>query len=137
MLDHENTLIDHRFGWMLATQALLFAALGAFWDKDTFVQVTIATVGVASTLSIWRGLWLANTSIGNLVTDWETFEKGHKQEAKDLPPLFGLERMSSRGAQLFFPWIAVPFVILVAWGAVLVRVLDPFDWWSDSVQALV
>jgi len=95
-----------------------FAAIGVFWGKDLFVEVTISLVGFVSSLSVWYSLILANRALWNLVDDWQSYEKKHNTQ--DLPPIFGLKR---NWPQFCYPWVLVPPVISAAWIAVLFRIL--------------
>lgn len=117
MLDHENTLINSRYTWMLATQSLLFAALGTFWLKDLLVEVMLCGVGMASTSSVGYSLYSANRSVRNLIEDWENYCNGNPA-AKNLPRIYGLR---NKWPEWPYPWKAFPPVLLVAWIVLLIR----------------
>jgi len=117
MLAHENNLVNNRYTWMLATQSLLFGALGVFWDKDIVVELVICSVGLCSTCSVFYALYLANRSIWNLVKDWESYCESNK-DACELPPIYGLRW---EWPQWPCPWLFVPPVVIVAWLVILIR----------------
>jgi len=114
MLDHENTLVNNRYTWMLATQSLLFAALGVFWGKELFVEIVICIVGLVSTISVGYSLFLANRAIVNLFEHWNEYSKG--KGTSQLPPMYGLMK---KWPQFGFPWLIVPPIVALAWLAII------------------
>lgn len=50
-LDKEDDLINNRINWLMASQALLFAALQ--FRNDVIIMKTVAWVGVLSSSVIW------------------------------------------------------------------------------------
>ena len=114
MLDHENTLVNNRYTWMLASQSLLFAALGVFWGKELFVEIIICIVGLVSTISVGYSLYLADRAIRNLLCDWRKYSKG--KNVSQLPPMYGLTK---KWSPFGFPWLIVPPTVALAWLAII------------------
>ena len=114
MLDHENTLVNNRYTWMLASQSLLFTALGVFWVKELFVEITICIVGLVSTISVGYSLYLANRAIWNLVDDWTNYS--NRKNVSQLPPIYGLRK---KWSPFGFPWLIVPPTVALAWLAII------------------
>jgi hypothetical protein len=65
---------------MLTEQALLFTALGVFWDKNIYIGFLIFVIGFFSSISIGYSLYLANESIGQLIDHWIDYKKNLELE---------------------------------------------------------
>ena len=118
LIKHENELISHRLGWLMASQSLLYVALAFFWHKEFEGVIIIALVGIFSCLSFGFSLRLADDAIKQIREKYsEKFEDKDKGE-EDYPPVIGYEggKYSFLLPWLFLPWLhAIAWASLVAW----------------------
>jgi hypothetical protein len=69
MIDSENVLVNHRVGWLITLQGLLFAALGVSWDKPTAVALVyiLCSLGIGTAITILLALVGATKAQAKLV----------------------------------------------------------------------
>ena len=118
MINHEDTLINHRYTWMLVTQALLFAALGVFWpEKALLMKVIICIIGLLTCVSIGHSLRLSHRACTNLKKHWDD---NNNNPNRDFPPILGLK---DKHIQWLLPWKLLPPTIGVAWLIILAAII--------------
>jgi hypothetical protein len=142
LIMNESERVNERIGWLLQTQALLFAALAFAWDSAPKLSYILAAVGMATALSFGSVLHIGSGAIGNLVK-W--FEHRVPADQRDNRLVIGRDWIrehtppARRGrtrvvfGQLGFfrsllflavPWKALPVVFMLAWvGVILTRSL--------------
>ena len=70
MIEHENTLLNHRMTWMWTTQALLVTAAGIMWRYHHLLVQLICFFGFVSCVSVGLSLRSALRAIDSLLADW-------------------------------------------------------------------
>ncbi len=137
MIQHEDTLINHRLTWFLVFQGFLFTALGIVWQgvfsngikPDLFligITVMIAIVGSLSALATKQGV---NSAVEAILKLHEKWDKYQKQEV--IAPVIGLiletegsEKLKSRKfltpwkfipSMMFFWWIVVGLIVIIVY----------------------
>ena len=116
MIQHENTLRNNRFTWMITFQTLLFAALAFAWDKTggkklatvfCFFGIVVSGfsyVGLAATTSVVYYLWKW----------WYDYCQVYNV------PLLGLDKFMDRPELRYFfsPWNFITLTFLMGWCAI-------------------
>jgi hypothetical protein len=117
MIKHEGSLTGNRITAFLATQALLFSAIGVVWEKaghDTFVLIICAAGALVGTISAIL-INFGNRATVRLADWWEQFSPDDTG-----PGVIGLRPRKVAGL-----WVAIPTLAVVAW--VLVWMSVPKD----------
>ena len=117
LIKHENELISHRLGWLMATQSLLYVALAFFWSQGFEGVIIIALVGIFSCLSFGFALSFADKAIKQIRGKYtkELSKKGKDEE--DYPPVIGYEGASY---PFLLPWNFLPWLHAIAWATLVV-----------------
>lgn len=102
MIEHENLLRDQRINWLIASQGLLIAALALFWDKENFLAIALAVVGLLFSISIGTSLFSNTLAIRKLAAAWENKCKS----AYDGPDVIALRSrdIMFRVIRWLYPW---------------------------------
>ncbi len=120
MIQHENILINHRLGWMLAFQGFLLGTLTLVFKNADFHQVLqysvfsimIIFLGILSCVSVGYSLHFAAIAIERLENKWNNFSS---QEILDnIPPIIGFCNRNETQNWLF-PWYFLPSVMGLLW----------------------
>ncbi len=111
MIQHENTLLNTRMGWMWALQGLLFSSMSFLWPIHNALVVLVAIVGLLSTISIGYSCVRASKSVRELLRISKEFKKT-TAKAYELPPTIGAR---TKGVQWLLPWKFLTFVFGAAW----------------------
>jgi len=104
MIQHENTLLNARMGWMWALQGFLFGAIGFLWEIHWIPILIIALVGFLSSISIGYSCIRASNAIGSLLDIARDF-KEENASYYILPPTLGAR---TKGIQWLLPWKFLP-----------------------------
>ncbi|MCE1253507.1 MAG: hypothetical protein LWX83_08170 [Anaerolineae bacterium] len=116
MIQHENTLLNARMGWMWALQGLLFSAMAFLWDIHLIPLLIIAAVGIISSVSIGYSCVRASNAIKSLLEMVKKF-KDENASFYELPPTLGAR---AKGAQWLLPWKLLPWVFSLAWSGIII-----------------
>jgi hypothetical protein len=115
MIKHEDDLTNQRMSWFLTIEGLLFAALSFGWDKNRWlVSGVLAPAGFAVCLSCRFSLVLGPTTVGKLVSKWDTELMPRSYHGVDV---VGMRVNVSRMRQFLWPWNSVPLALALAWVA--------------------
>jgi len=148
-LEHENTLLNQRFTWLLLSQGFLFTAAGAIYksyadiltakpsqglasesivllNQHEAVILLIAVLAVAVCIFLWRGMYAAHRQHDRLTAWWRDQFDGSEQPEKRHPWISGSE--PNLGISLHYH--ALPLVFGFAWIVIIFigafRFLYPF-----------
>ncbi len=91
LIKHENELVNHRLGWLMTTQSLLYVALGVVWKQGVGSVIIIALVGILSCLSFGYALKFADKAIAQILETYRKKLREEGKEEKDYPPVIGYE----------------------------------------------
>lgn len=117
---HEAELLNHRMGWLVQTQGLLFAALAFSWDKESRLSILLAVLGIASSISLGLATSLVSKASKSIYEWWESLAS-EEERAKFL--VVGLWGPSKSIKRLLRPWRALPIIFAVAWiGVIILRI---------------
>jgi|SRR5689334_6706485 len=133
-IEHENTLTNNRFTWLLSSQAFLFAAFALMFQASTkndvvdtlrpfykYVFAVFALTGILAALFLSLGLLAAQHQHDALVQWWN--DHTNEQTRKNLhPPICG--HIPRFGFNLPYP--TFPIVFVFAWLICLFIALQ--DW---------
>jgi hypothetical protein len=112
MIEHENTLLNHRMTWMGTLQGLLVAATGFMWEIDDLLVLLICVFGFCSSVSIGISFKSALRAIKRLLEDWD--DRKSKNPYYDGPDVIGSPRIKSFRSKLN-PWNILPWLIALVW----------------------
>jgi hypothetical protein len=117
MIEHENVLRDQRLNWLIASQGLLIAALGFSWDKDKYLVVSLALIGLLLSISIGANLFCNVLAIRSLASKWNQ----RCQPDYDGPGVVGIrsEEITPRFITKLYPWNVLPISLSAFWIFVL------------------
>ena len=116
MIQHENTLLNARMGWMWALQGLLFSAMSFLWEIHWAPVLLIAIVGLLSSISIGYSCVRASNAVGELLKIAKEFKNAQAAQY-ELPPTLGAR---SKGMQWLLPWKFLTWVFGVAWVFIII-----------------
>lgn len=118
MVDTENTLVNHRMGWLTTLQGLLFASLGVAWDKPTASALLpiLCGLGIGTAVTILLSLIGASRAQAQLIAWWDI----HRPESYVGPDIVGLRPASSKLGVLLDPWNWLAAMFVAAWLAVII-----------------
>lgn len=113
MVEHENSMRDQRVNWLIASQGLLISGLGFAWDKDKYLVISIAVVGICFCVSIGANLFCNTLAIRKLAASW-------KQRCKpnyDGPAITALRSIDivPKIITKLYPWNVLPFSLSGFW----------------------
>jgi hypothetical protein len=121
MIKHENDLVNHRLGWLMHGQTLLFGALAFAWEKAPMpLKLLFPVLGIALALSVWRAMVASRKALEELRTEWQ---RCRPKDAIDVI-VIGFCRKSS--TDFLFPWRIMPIIFASAWSSVAVI------WWFSG-----
>ena len=118
-LDKEDKLIDQRLTWLLASQSILFGAIGL--SNPRVAEITLAVVplvGIGTAVLIGASVRAAQTSFQNYRNTLLTVCSPEEDKERAFPQL----HRNPTNIRLGFLTIALPGVFLAAW--ILVVVLN-------------
>jgi len=103
---HEDDLVNHRTGWFVSTQGLLFASLAFAWEGAPQIVLPFAVLGLLLSLS---ALWAAQCSN-------RAFYRAELQspEAPGYSILQSHPRLAFLGVWAL-PWNSFPFFFIFTW----------------------
>ena len=141
-IEHENTLTNNRFTWLLSSQAFLFAAFALIFEASTkndvvdalrpfykYLLAVFALTGILVALFLSLGLLAAQHQHDALVRWWN--EHTNKQTRKSRhPPICG--HIPRFGLNLPYP--TFPIVFVFAWLICLFISLQ--DWIAPYANGL-
>ncbi|WP_250517221.1 hypothetical protein [Caballeronia sp. INDeC2] len=161
VIEHENTLVNHRLTWLLGSQTVFFAAL-AFtlkdWDATAvalprllfWLSFVVVVIGSSTALLVWRGLSHAQEHIARVDRWWYAddrakvkmfidrkdtrFDRTERQlRSKDRLPLHPpLQHQTDRRLDSIFNPYNIPACFLLIWAAIL-GFLCTAHWWGSVV----
>ncbi len=112
MIEHENTLLNHRMTWMWTLQGLLVAAAGVMWGFHSFLVLLICVFGFCSSISVGVSLQSALRAIDSLLSDWTN------RVSRD-PNYNGPRVIGSPGVRPIIsklqPWNSLPWLMALIW----------------------
>ena len=111
MIEHENTLLNHRMTWMWTLQGLLVAATGIMWGFHHLLVLLICFFGFVSCVSLGTSLQSALRAIDSLLKDWETRSAGGPYDG---PRVIGFSEVKSVLSKLY-PWNMLPWLMAIVW----------------------
>lgn len=117
MIEHENLLRDQRLHWLIASQGLLIAALGFSWNKDKYLVMSLAIVGLLFCVSIGANLLCNTLAIRKLAGIW----KERCKPDYDGPGVIALRSNEITPCFItkLYPWNVLPISLLAFWVFVL------------------
>jgi len=116
LIRHENDLVNQRIGWLLQTQALLFAALAFAWEKAPPLSYILATVGISTAASIWCAIGLYHPAVERLKRHWnDNVAPSHQKNRV----IIGMPDPPEKLVVLMLPWTALPLIFIGVWLCVL------------------
>lgn len=148
LIEHENTLINHRLGWLLSSQAFLFTAFTLVfnvWKNNTanignqplYLLSIISTVGILICLSIQRGLNAAEEQLRALDKWWyregderlgykiwtnrQERASAEKSRIAKHPPIQGFIRYVWWDRWLTYS--VVPTLFMIAWTLIIILIV--------------
>lgn len=117
MIQHENTLMNHRMTWMLVFQGFLFTSLGLSWSQTALLHILVSVIGGLSCLSFGYSLHCARCAI-------EKLEQSAKEFGHPFPIGWGIKEARF---QFLLPWILLPRAIGIVWVIICVHVAFGFS----------
>jgi len=121
-IQHEDTLLGQRLGWLLTSQGFFFVAVGLIINAPqsaykTSVVATIGVLGISISLLTLQGVINASRAIGEAVDWWLTMTAHPDTDTSVTPPVIGRPRWysDSRASS----W-GTPIVTLIIWVVILV-----------------
>lgn len=122
LTEHEAELLNHRMGWLVQTQGLLFASLAFAWDKSAPLVVLLAGLGIATAISIGVVTSWVSQAAGSIY-NWWTENVPEEERARRL--VIGLWAPSRGVIRMLRPWRALPLIFVIAWtGVIVLRLLE-------------
>ena len=122
MIEHENTLLNHRMTWMWTLQGLLVAAAGVMWEIHNLVVLLICIFGFCSCISVGVSLQSALRAIESLLKDWEDRASGDPNY--DGPRVIGSPGVRPLLSKLH-PWNSLPWLMTVVWVLLAIAKFTP------------
>lgn len=116
-LDKEDKLIDQRLTWLLASQSILFGAIGL--SDPTIAKITLMVlplVGIGSAFLIGVSVWAALASSQNYRRELLHLCPAAQDQERAFPQL---HRNLTHVRLGFLSPIALPVVFLLAWALVI------------------
>ena len=119
-IDKEDSLIDQRLNWMLASQTLLFGALGISSQQIAgLMYLIIPIVGIGLSIFVGLSLWAAVSSLQHYRKNLKEVCPQEYDPKKHFPQLHRKPKNVSHG--LVSPK-ALPGLFLLAWISILIWV---------------
>ena len=125
MIEHENSLMNNRIGWMLAFNGFLFTAISisisqkASGNSLIFINVIISVVGIVTAVSTFIALKISMKAIHRLKTKWllETPKPPGFQEIG----VMGYEvPQKYKWILILVPWFIFPILMASVWLIILI-----------------
>ena len=127
ILRHENEVTNHRLTWLIATQAIMFAASAEFLKSYLFPTIVICLVGILTTWSFAYALISSFESRQHMRKLWQMRLKDNDLSTENFPPLDGAYSGNDSKVWLL-PWFFVPKLRLAAWVLLLIYALFFRSW---------
>jgi len=122
LIQHENTITNHRLMWMLIVEGILFAGAASFWKIHWAPFVIIAGLGIVTAVSVYHALWLSGRARGHLRKLYEEKMEGHPELIQEIPPVVG-DIPGLVTLPWANPWNLIPWAIVVAWILLVISAL--------------
>ena len=120
-IDKEDNLMDQRLNWMIASQSLLFGALGVSHQKIAgLMYLVIPIVGIGTSILVGISVWGAVASLKQYRDNLEEACPQECDKEKHFPQLHREPKNLCRG--LVSPKI-LPWLFLGAWIVIIIWVL--------------
>ncbi len=122
LIQHEDNVLNSRFGWFGTMQGFLLGALAFAWDKHPSALVyVLAAVGTVVAMSTLYATTTAVQTMKELTFWWDA----HRPAAYEGPDVIG-HRVTRWRFRLLRPSIALPVTVAIAWLSVtLAKALGP------------
>jgi hypothetical protein len=114
MIVHESNLMNQRLTWMMQMNGFLFAALAFAWRDSTQLVPVLAALGITTSLSIMRSLYIAHSVCNALADQWEK----NKHSEYQGPGVIGHQTKKMLWSWTL-PWFSLPFLLALSWVVVL------------------
>jgi hypothetical protein len=111
-MQFEHELINRRLTWLLASEAILFAAYGAALEKQASFLKIVAIVGLAASAAVLAGIV---ASLLAKVFTWLDYRRG-PEPGRSREPFWVRTWITCIG---FVPDLALPVVFAWAWWKLL------------------
>jgi len=112
LIKHENELVNHRLGWLMTAQALLYTALSLIWKSGFNEVLVIGLVGILSSLTFGYSLKFSDKAIGRLLSIYREQLKNKSKKEENYAPVIGYE---GKTTLIFLPWNFMPWLLVAAW----------------------
>ena len=112
MIEHENSLMNHRMTWMWTSQGLLVTATGIMWEIHIFLILLVCLFGFCSSISLGISCNSALRAIKSLRIDWGERKKEDPEYRG--PRVIGSPEMRPFISKLF-PWNFLPWLMALIW----------------------
>ena len=112
MIEHENTLLNHRMTWMWTLQGLLVAATGVMWNIHFSLVLLICVFGFCSSISVGVSLRSALRAISSLLKDWG--DRVSSDSEYNGPRVIGSPAIR-RYITVLHPWNFLPWLMAIVW----------------------
>jgi hypothetical protein len=114
MIYHEGELLNHRVGWLVTLQGLLFAALGFAWKDAKELVYVISALGILISVSSFSVFILGHRATKTILNEW----RDHKPINYNGPDVVGY-RSGATFVRFLRPWYFLPTIFFVAWVSVM------------------
>lgn len=116
MIKHEGVLLNHRFGWFLTSQSILFTAFIFALEKGHEIILLLVFIGLITNVSMFFMLRLPVLAQKNLEKRWEVRCTDDESLREVYPPVSGLSSRETHCiVNLLLPWNFLPLVFFVLW----------------------
>jgi hypothetical protein len=122
LIECENRRIHERLTLLVQFQGLLFTALALGWNKNYYLILLLAIVGIISSFSFGQILFFTQLAFRKLLEEYNKIPK----EEKDLEgPVIGIyafreNRIFYILGSIFNPSFALPWLSIIAWIFILI-----------------
>jgi hypothetical protein len=117
-IKHEDNLINHRLGWLLAIQGVMFAGFALTIDKNvTVMAFALCIIGICSALSVRLICDVGSDTLAVLHDRRNILAKKMDEEVK-LEAMYFSDNVKMRVRTKFpslRPWKLLPVIFIVVW----------------------
>ena len=85
MIKHENEIRNQRTNWFLVIQGFLIAGICQLECKNPVLQLFIAVIGAATSVSFWHAAWRSTLAMDFALACWKKFLGN--EDASKYPPV--------------------------------------------------
>ena len=121
MIQHENELLNHRIQWFLIINGFLLTATASLKVQSSsdpkLMLIILAIVGLSICISFWFSLGIGRCGVGRLADMWEHYRDLYyrHEEPTGCHQIGVLGWRSSKLAEVFSPWYALPWIFGGVW----------------------